>query len=699
MGVDNRLTDWIRQKYRNEPLAVGFVLAFCSLLLIFLVAGFLTHGQTFRAALFPDSHDTFMDFFNSVMYSSDYPYHKYHVIYPPFITFLYAIIGFPTISKLYPFFNTDSNFIEGDVGFQLRNSQLGLMVFFAYTLLALLVTYELNKRLLSKHIRYSATISLLILLSFPVLYAVERGNCIILIIPLITLFLLWYNSENTYKRCAAFLCLGLAASVKIYVVWFLLLFIRERRFKDLILCILPILFFFFVPFLLTDGSVFNWYMNSFGYVGGAGGEGSFISAYMIANFFDGNARIVYLLLLAVIYGLVTIVTIFSRDMKKWKLFTLISCAVTLGVGTGATYNLAFYCIGFLFFLCEEKEMTKKNAFVLTLFLLIFSWIPAFIDRDHIYEFHTIPVLLLFCLIAFDGLYELKHKSYVEKPARTNKQYSGRAIAVYLVAMVAIMCSLLAPVLEEGHHFGITNNGSNLMDKIENGETVNFTYDPDHNRMQIGEDIQYWFKVKGLNILNTERGFLSNDLLMYLDSTDNRISKTVSGLINGTVGAGTVHLESNGWTADWTYDEFAFLFTGKGDYSYFSNSLPTWRVFVENEPVLYSTFYSDVGDAIISVEGSIAYSDGHVQSEPVTYVKYDTDVGFGQTKYIWNEKGSVTVSLPGNQSDSAPAYIVKAKIDAVHDVSQAEWKFITLFECILLTYLAISLIILRSRRIP
>ena len=112
-----------------------FILVFSVLLGIFVLCGILTGGESIRQTLFVDSHDTFMDFFNSVMYSSDYPYHKYHDIYPPLITLFYGLIGHFTIPWLYPYFGLNSNFIEGDIAFQLRNSQLGLLFFFVFLLI------------------------------------------------------------------------------------------------------------------------------------------------------------------------------------------------------------------------------------------------------------------------------------------------------------------------------------------------------------------------------------------------------------------------------------------------------------------------------------------------------------------------------------------------------------------------------------
>ena len=680
-----------------------FILVFSVLLGIFVLCGILTGGESIRQTLFVDSHDTFMDFFNSVMYSSDYPYHKYHDIYPPLITLFYGLIGYFTIPWLCPCFGPNSNFIEGDIAFQLRNSQLGLLFFFVFTILILFAIYELNNRLLSSKVKHPHLISLIILCSFPMVYAIERGNSILIIIPLVMLFLSWYDSENKYKRYAAFILIGLATSIKIYVMLFLLLYLRERRFKDLFLCLIPILALFFIPFLLTDGTVFNWFTNSFGFAS-TDTTVSFINLTTMVNALklalpENLCKWVYYFLLILLYTFTLLTILFAKNTKKWKIITIISCAISLGIGTGSTYNWTLFAMCFVFFLLEEHELNRLNISYFIFFILILCWLPALINKDIAYELHAVSTLALCIVLSADNIRRFNLRKGLSEPPHTPKRISASALIVFIVTMGMIASSLAVPLITENDTLTVSNHGYNNMIKINSEETIEFSYDPHYKSMMIGETGECWLEIEGLNLLSTDKGYLSNNLLMYLDPGNNRITKTISGIITGTISGNHVHLESNGWTADWTYLAFGFIFSEKGSYTCFSNYLPDWRIFLEDNSQIYATYYSDVADKLVAVQGTDSYSDGIVSVDSVSYNMIASDAGFGSLQYIWNNSKSSTVTYSADNSDCPPAYIVPIEIHTVKNVTDNERGFIFLCFGALVALTCIGAVILYSKRIP
>jgi hypothetical protein len=90
-----------------------------------------------------------------------------------------------------------------------------------------------------------------------VLYAFGRAN-VILLAFLFVLFFFWLkDSPNKLLRELSYLALGCASAIKVYPAMFALIFIRERRFLDLLRTALYSAVLVFVPFLFVQGGFSN----------------------------------------------------------------------------------------------------------------------------------------------------------------------------------------------------------------------------------------------------------------------------------------------------------------------------------------------------------------------------------------------------------------------------------------------------------
>ena len=86
------------------------------------------------------------------------------------------------------------------------------------------------------------------------IYLIERGNIIVLVLPLLLYFVNEYDSDVKYKRHLAYICLAISVAIKIYPVFFgLLLLKKKKNFKKILLCIFYGAVFFFVPFIFVGG--------------------------------------------------------------------------------------------------------------------------------------------------------------------------------------------------------------------------------------------------------------------------------------------------------------------------------------------------------------------------------------------------------------------------------------------------------------
>ena len=202
-----------------------FSILFCMIFLLFMITG----GDAFRNMLLKDPTDTFMDFFNSVMYSYDHPYTEWHVIYPPLITVFYGVLGNYMIPYVDP--------IPGmDLAHIIRSSQMGLMIYLAITSATLFAFSRIVRGHLSSSKRSEMITWLLacLLVSYPVVVSVERGNSILLTVLALYLFLLTYRSECVWIRRFSYLCLGCAAGIKIWPLIFGILVLKERDPRDIV---------------------------------------------------------------------------------------------------------------------------------------------------------------------------------------------------------------------------------------------------------------------------------------------------------------------------------------------------------------------------------------------------------------------------------------------------------------------------------
>lgn len=122
-----------------------------------------------------DNNDIFMDFFNSIWDSCHGPYATLHVIYPPLTVLFFAALGGLTI----PFIQLGTA-VGGSSAEMLRDSQLGMMVFFVVVMACLVMIRYMLDRKNDGNRSTAILIILLVFFSAPILSAVERGNIILL---------------------------------------------------------------------------------------------------------------------------------------------------------------------------------------------------------------------------------------------------------------------------------------------------------------------------------------------------------------------------------------------------------------------------------------------------------------------------------------------------------------------------------------
>ena len=308
--------------YDRDPLPTLFLTVMIVAAAIFITVAIVTDGQTARGMMDPLPTDVFMDHFNSIVMSSDHPYTKYHVIYPPFITAVYALIGHYTL----PYVVAEPEVLS----LTLRESVMGAVTFILIVIATLYLLHIAIRRIIADRltaVKIELTF-IMIVTSFPVIYALERGNCIIMTVVLCLFFLIWYRSESKYARYASYIALGAAAGMKLYPAIFAVLLIRERRWMDTAICLAIGVLMFIVPLLFTDGSISLFIENALSYSNSSayGGGRITINDWIISIIgHENNIGPAVSLLVQGIIALASVaIAIFDKDMKEWKVITLLS---------------------------------------------------------------------------------------------------------------------------------------------------------------------------------------------------------------------------------------------------------------------------------------------------------------------------------------------------------------------------------------
>jgi hypothetical protein len=101
------------------------------------------------------------------------------------------------------------------------------------------------------------SIAVIFVISFPVLFAIDRGNLDLWIFPLVGAFLLFFYSRRPYLYQMGLLALAFAISLKIYPAIFALLILKERRFIDFLTVIVVCCFLTLIASAAFVGGIGN----------------------------------------------------------------------------------------------------------------------------------------------------------------------------------------------------------------------------------------------------------------------------------------------------------------------------------------------------------------------------------------------------------------------------------------------------------
>lgn len=354
------------------------LLFFCTMLisiLVMIILGYITHGEVIRSFLHIDREDVFMDYYNSIQYGRK-PYSR-QVIYPPLINVFYSFLGrFCLMGGMEPRL--------------FRVNQLASITFLFYTMAAYGFLFYALKKVSSDFFSKSETnlLFFLMLFSLPYLYLMERANSLIMVISLLILYCVLYDSYDSRYKYLAMIMLSIAASIKITPCLFGILFLRDKDISSALKCLFVGLLVFNIPFILTDGNLlvlidnirnttqafqgvvidefgFKHYVGNGNYVN-LGNTMTILSRLLNYDF----AGIGKFLNIFIFCASITI-TLFAKKVERWQIMALLCGVIVLCPGFSAIYNLTYYTLPLVCFLGSKPRFSKKNVFYTLLLIMVF----------------------------------------------------------------------------------------------------------------------------------------------------------------------------------------------------------------------------------------------------------------------------------------------------------------------------------------
>ncbi|AMH94269.1 transmembrane protein [methanogenic archaeon ISO4-H5] len=365
----------LEDAYRSYPAVTTFVTISALALIVLILSTLVTHGQMLYWTLdFNPKSYLFGDHFDSVSTGVDDPYSKWLVIYPPFITSVYAFLGWLT-----------SDFEDGtgiNHAQALADSNLPVIVFIIFMIVSIYIFRRIMHRVLSESYSFSMTewIFLAILFSIPVLYAIQRGNCIFYAIDCIMLFLLGYRSEKKAIRYLSYAAIIIAVNIKLYPALFMLLMLRERQGKEFLLCAAAALLLFFLPLYLYGSSPGAYLHHLFEYSSPTESCGSFIGmrqwiAGIGQEFFGSSLNMVGLVFCLAILAVSAMLILFDRDMPFWQMLTILGSNMAIGIGVSTLYGFLYLLPALIFLLAQYDRWDLETKYATVLLALIFASFP------------------------------------------------------------------------------------------------------------------------------------------------------------------------------------------------------------------------------------------------------------------------------------------------------------------------------------
>ena len=190
-------------------------------IIVFWLAAAVTDWESTRTSLFRWHHWFFMDWFGELHRIQTGIYTGEDIAnYPAFCFLIFRIF--------YSLLPENEGVIYDD--FNIRAMQSSVIPFAVFMVVLFFCFYHIFRyQMRSKSTFEREAMAILLLLSAPFLYVFERGNLIIIALVCTFLYVMLYDSEKKAVRMLSYVCLSIAAAIKLYPAVFGIFTLLKKR--------------------------------------------------------------------------------------------------------------------------------------------------------------------------------------------------------------------------------------------------------------------------------------------------------------------------------------------------------------------------------------------------------------------------------------------------------------------------------------
>ncbi len=374
--------------------------------IIYLMLG---HGRVLDNLIFHKGSDFFMDFFNHISYIREGGADVYTVnpnaCFPPLAYFFYFLL-----SRILP--------AEQTVMFKaFSTGPYAILLYVIYTsILIIWLVYAVVKIYEDSSFKHPFLLIMTVVCSNIFIFSVvERGNAAFLVCILLLRAMQLRQEDNPLKREAALILIAIAAGFKIYPALFGLIYIFEKRWKEVLHLVIYGVLLVLVPFVFFHGiDGIKLFIENQGVIQYGSAPESFQSIMGWGRFIAGkwnlgevNLNVIYVVM--ILFFALAMIALLSLK-ENWKKYFLITALMIILPLWSSDYTRFYMLVPLIFFLQEKYDSDKRGeAFVFSvLFAIMFIfWTYVDTSNDFLSKMHELaPCLAIyigFIIIVIQGV--------------------------------------------------------------------------------------------------------------------------------------------------------------------------------------------------------------------------------------------------------------------------------------------------------
>lgn len=329
----------------------------------------LSNGKLMDEMFFRHGEDHFMDFFNSIRDDREVNgISDYWTVYPPIMSSMFMWIANFIPAK---YLSRDPN-----VHYLIQQSAAAIFAYFVFCLISFTILFVSGNEILKGKSPLEKIIAFIaVALCYPLAYAFERGQVLLLSIALMVYFFAFSESKSPWKRETAYIALGFSAVIKVYPLMFLFVLLRRRDWWGFLKSGIYAILVLMIPFVIYHGAegFFYWYRNVIGFA-------------ITTDAFTGLESLEFPLWALPIAGVAFLILLFSQK-RDWETYLMLCGLMYIVSKSRSTYSFCYYIPMVFLLFKEEKDAGSFGAFFISALVLYSFW--GFSNGEIIKNYHDL----------------------------------------------------------------------------------------------------------------------------------------------------------------------------------------------------------------------------------------------------------------------------------------------------------------------